>query len=105
MTRNKQFANVGNLGDILKHAALVSLIELLHSRGQRLLSVDTHSFLLEALCPDPSKWLLEAQRDRSSHAAFESYITHQKRVGRWTTFAWLANRSSPKALASVSEGW
>ena len=81
MTQNKQFANVGNLGDILKHAALVSLIELLHSRGKRLLSVDTHAFLLEAPCPDPSRWLLDAERERCSHAAFEGYIKHQNGVG------------------------
>jgi hypothetical protein len=37
MGRNKQFGNVGNLGDILKHAALVSFVELLLTRGQRLL--------------------------------------------------------------------
>ncbi|MBY0492643.1 MAG: DUF4145 domain-containing protein [Cyanobacteria bacterium] len=78
---NKQFANVGNLGDILKHAALTSLVELLHTRGQRLLSVDTHAFLLEAPCPDPSRWLVEAQRECSHHPAFGSYIERQGRVG------------------------
>ena len=81
MTRNKQFANVGNLGDILKHAALVSLVELLHARGQRLLSVDTHAFLLEAPCEDPARWLVEAQRECSHHPAFGSYIERQNRVG------------------------
>lgn len=81
MTPNKQFANVGNLGDILKHAALTSLVELLHTQGERLLSVDTHAFLLEAPCPDPSRWLVEAQRECSHHPAFGSYIEHQGRVG------------------------
>jgi hypothetical protein len=67
MTRNRQFANVGNLGDILKHAALTSLVELLYTRGERLLSVDTHAFLLEAPCPDPTRWRLEAQRECTPH--------------------------------------
>ena len=81
MTANKQFANVGNLGDILKHAALTSLVQLLHTRGGRLLSVDTHAFLLEAPCPDPSRWLVEAQRECSHHPEFGSYIEHQRHVG------------------------
>lgn len=81
MTENKQFGNVGNLGDILKHAALTSLVKLLHAPGRRLVSVDTHAFQLEAPCRNPAQWLAETQRECAQHPALESYIELQSRVG------------------------
>jgi len=46
---NKQDRNVANRGDILKHAALVALAELLADHGD-LRYLETHAYRLMAPC-------------------------------------------------------
>ncbi len=45
---NRQLGNVGNLGDILKHGCLVQLARRLAERGEPMVYIDTHTFLIEA---------------------------------------------------------
>ena len=46
---NKQGNNVGNLGDIIKHAAILALAKIIQTRnqGQRINYLDTHTYLIE----------------------------------------------------------
>src|SRR5208283_2112949 len=54
---NPQFRNVGNLGDILKHAALVSLAKIAINRTKKKMAyIDTHAFLLSAPCTNAEQW-------------------------------------------------
>lgn len=48
VSRNRQTGHVGNLGDIIKHAALVELGALLVDTGSPVSFVDTHTFRLHA---------------------------------------------------------
>jgi hypothetical protein len=60
---NIQDRNVGNLGDIVKHAALVELAALLRARNPGLVRhVETHCFRLVAPLPDPQGWAANAER-------------------------------------------
>lgn len=54
---NRQQGNVGNVGDVLKHAALVALARLVAegAAGRPVTWVDTHAFRLEAEAPLP-RW-------------------------------------------------
>jgi hypothetical protein len=53
MDNNPQNRNVGNLGDILKHAALVNLAQLHTARNKsKVAYIETHAFKLEATCPN-----------------------------------------------------
>ena len=68
---NIQSGNVGNLGDILKHAALVELGSLLRSRNPdgRSNYLDTHTFLLE-----------DIQVGRTETSAFELTTKLQPKI-------------------------
>ena len=77
-SQNKQFRNVGNLGDIIKHGALVSLTELLLLRAKRLVWVDTNAFLLEAACPDPAGWKHDTDRELAEHPNLQRYVTLER---------------------------
>lgn len=53
---NVQDRNVGNRGDVHKHAALVALVELLAARSAGpVRHVETHCFRLDAPLPDPAR--------------------------------------------------
>lgn len=79
--KNPQFRNVGNLGDILKHAALINLAKLLIDRSRsRLAYIETHAFMLEATCLNPEQWEQETQAELTKHAAYHDYYTAEKRV-------------------------
>ncbi|MFN7143612.1 MAG: hypothetical protein ACK4YP_07555, partial [Myxococcota bacterium] len=57
MSPNVQDRNVGNVGDIVKHAALVALAGLLRRRNAGLVRhVETHTFRLVAPLPEPALW-------------------------------------------------
>lgn len=57
MSPNVQDRNVGNVGDIVKHAALVALAGLLRRRNAGLVRhVETHTFRLVAPIPEPALW-------------------------------------------------
>lgn len=77
---NRQLGNVGNLGDLLKHGALVSLLDLLLERHQRVVWVDTHAFLLEAPCPAPHAWRSDAAREAVSHPGLRRYIALERNL-------------------------
>lgn len=59
---NIQFKNVGNLGDVLKHGALVNLMQEItstmnhHSSSSALCYIDFHTFLARAPFPQHSAW-------------------------------------------------
>lgn len=80
--RNPQSNNVGNLGDILKHAALVAGVEALLKNGRALTYIDTHAYLLEAPCGNPGRWLNESRDLRRQHARYGPYIDLQPRAAR-----------------------
>ena len=78
---NPQLRNVGNLGDIIKHAALINLAKLLISRSKaRLAYIETHAFMLEAPCPNPEQWMIDTAAERMKHLAYGDYFTIEKRV-------------------------
>lgn len=67
---NRQSRSVGNLGDVLKHAALVALAEKLAPTHY----IDTHTFLLQAPPADLPQWNAEVARLVASHPAYERYV-------------------------------
>lgn len=73
--QNRQYSNVGNLGDILKHAALVSLARLISSRNPHcsVCYLDTHAFLLHAPCANRSSFAAEVRRFTDKYAAYRPY--------------------------------
>ncbi len=79
---NPQSNNVGNMGDILKHAALIAGIEALLKHGRALTYVDTHAYLLEAPCGNPGRWLNESRELRRQHERYGPYIDLQPRAAR-----------------------
>lgn len=70
---NRQSRSVGNLGDILKHAALVELASLLATRSARVSHVDTHTFLLHAPAADRATWSREVDALVARHPAYARY--------------------------------
>jgi len=58
MAENVQHRNVGNLGDIHKHAALVEMASLVQSRNpaETINYLDTHTFLLQTNVADAGSW-------------------------------------------------
>lgn len=72
---NIQYGNVGNLGDILKHAALTQLGSALRDRvGSDVSYVETHAFRLSAPIADPGEWKLESGRLAKSYDGYAPYI-------------------------------
>jgi 23S rRNA A2030 N6-methylase RlmJ len=77
-TINRQLGNVGNLGDIIKHAALVELATLL-ARGTSAVSfVDTHTFQLHAPLPDRKRWERHMEALSKRHPAYERYAALER---------------------------
>ncbi|AKF04294.1 hypothetical protein [Sandaracinus amylolyticus] len=73
---NRQSRSVGNLGDVLKHAALIALAErLAHTRVRY---VDTHTFLLHAPLADLERWNADVERLVSEHPAYARYIAAER---------------------------
>ncbi len=75
---NRQSRSVGNLGDILKHAALVELASMLAARGAPVSYVDTHCFLLHAPLADPERWHREIEAHVERHPAYERYAARER---------------------------
>lgn len=73
--RNTQDCNVGNRGDILKHAALVALGELMSPRAH-LRYLETHAYRLVAPC-DAERWRRELL-SLGRHRAYERYVDLEK---------------------------
>lgn len=70
---NRQLGNVGNLGDVIKHAALVELAALLAQAPERVSFVDTHAFQIHAPLADPARWAREVEALVCSHVAYARY--------------------------------
>jgi hypothetical protein len=69
---NRQSGNVGNLGDIIKHAVLVELASMLARLGAPVSFVDTNTFLLHAPLAIPVRF----DRDLAAHV--ERYPAAQR---------------------------
>ena len=73
---NPQYDNVGNLGDILKHAALVNLLDgAMLAWHADAVYVDTHAFRAFAPLPQPLRWRRELRRlsDDGTNAYYGVY--------------------------------
>ena len=77
-TPNRQLGNVGNLGDIIKHAALVELAALLAGGRADVSFVDTHTFQLQAPLLDRARWDREVDALAARHPAYERYATLER---------------------------
>ncbi len=70
---NRQLGNVGNRGDIIKHAALVQLASMLARSPSLVAFVDTHTFQLHAPLAGRARWEREVDELAAVHAAYEPY--------------------------------
>ncbi len=70
---NRQLRSVGNLGDILKHAALLELASMLAEATTKVRWIDTHTFLLHAPIADRERWNREVDALASAHPAYGRY--------------------------------
>ena len=77
---NLQNTKVGNPGDILKHAALVKLAELLANRNASvpIHYLDTHTYRLTASIPDPEAWKKNVADISKLSPAYGRYIDLEK---------------------------
>lgn len=86
-TENRQLANVGNLGDVIKHAALVELASRLADASLPVSFVETHTFQLHAPLPDRARWEAQLEELASKHAGYTRYATIERaflaRTGRY----------------------
>lgn len=73
---NKQLDNVGNLGDILKHGALVRLAKLMRTKAIKapLLYFDTHAFLLNAPWTNELKWKQAVNQQLAERPYYKDYV-------------------------------
>jgi len=74
VSRNRQSGNVGNLGDIIKHAALVELASLLVGTGEPVSFVDTHTFRLHAPLAMPERFHREVAEHLKQYPAAARYF-------------------------------
>jgi hypothetical protein len=107
---NRQLGHVGNLGDIIKHAALLELATMLARGGPThgVSFVETHTFQLHAPLPEPDRWTKQIASHRSKHAAYMRYEEAERhslsRTGRYRCSSGLVldalgNRLSRAVLA------
>jgi 23S rRNA A2030 N6-methylase RlmJ len=75
---NRQLGNVGNLGDILKHAALAEIAALLARARADVSFVDTHAFQLHAPLPDRVRWERDLAAHTDRHPAYARYATLER---------------------------
>ncbi|MEJ2343928.1 MAG: hypothetical protein P8076_06880 [Gammaproteobacteria bacterium] len=104
---NKQTGNVGNGGDILKHASLMHLAQLLacsHPRST-INYLDTHAFLLRAPLAN-REWNAQVQGLAVAHEAYRGYqILQQGRLagGEYLCSAGVVAAMLPDARLFLSE--
>lgn len=77
---NPQARNVGNLGDILKHAALVEIAARLAAQASTVRWVETHTYLLHAPLPEPERWEREVEAMLARYPAYGRYVAHERAV-------------------------
>lgn len=73
MQKNIQDNNVGNIGDILKHAALVNLLPILKAEKNKVTCLDTHTYRLDSELAN-TDWQSDVDRYLSSYPAYRKYI-------------------------------
>ncbi len=78
MSRNRQSGHVGNLGDIIKHAALVELATNLAQRDAPVSFVDTNTFLLHAPLANAERFHREAAAHVEKHPAAARYLERER---------------------------
>lgn len=103
---NLQQNNVGNLGDILKHAALDALARLFTIPGTVPVNyLDTHAYLLHARLANP-EWHSETESLQATDAAYRGYVgleTPWVARGGYLCSAGIVHRSAPHAYLYLSE--
>lgn len=104
---NVQHGNVGNLGDILKHAALADLGYALRDRvGSDVCYVETHSFLLSAPIADGHEWARISGEWAGSHPGYDRYIDLERNAvarGEYRCSGGLAQDVIAPAAACLAE--
>jgi len=90
---NPQSRSVGNLGDILKHAALFELASLLAELHAPVRYIETHTYLLDAPPADLGRWRREVDGLVSKNPANAGYVALEAaalaRTGRYRCSAGL----------------
>jgi 23S rRNA A2030 N6-methylase RlmJ len=81
MSNNIQNHNVGNLGDIIKHTALLQLACLIWVRNERvpINYVDTHAYVLRGKLANENWWRV-VTRLRDNFSAYQAYINLEEPV-------------------------
>jgi AAA domain len=79
---NVQAKNVANTGDIVKHAALLAMADLVGSmaRGRSVGYLDTHAFQLAAPPADALHWSKETEDLAHVHHGYWRYLAAQRRT-------------------------
>ncbi len=81
MNCNPQYGNVGNLGDILKHAALINLLKLLARHNEHGFAyMETHAFLLNVSCPKHAHWIKEVCSELSLYQSYKDYMDAERAI-------------------------
>jgi len=71
---NPQYGNMGNLGDILKHGALVELAAMMSSPGALPVAyVETHAFVLRAPMANGDRWQQEVAVELNAWPGYQRY--------------------------------
>lgn len=76
---NRQFSNVGNLGDIIKHAALVQMSLTAREYCSSITYVETHAFVMCAPLTDLIRWRKETALLLRQFSGYEPYVKMQNR--------------------------
>lgn len=73
---NPQFNNVGNIGDIIKHSALVEMSQILAiaNPGKYINYIDTHTFLLKAQIKSQAEWRILTQDLCDKYESYRKYM-------------------------------
>lgn len=75
---NEQFGNVGDIGDILKHGALVELAVVMSGPGTRPVAyVETHAFLLRAPVANSARWQQEVAVELHTWPGYQRYFDRE----------------------------
>jgi 23S rRNA A2030 N6-methylase RlmJ len=78
VSRNRQSGHVGNLGDIIKHAALVELASMLGEMASPVSFVDTNTFLLHAPLANAERFGRESQAHVDKHPVAARYLARER---------------------------
>jgi hypothetical protein len=78
---NPQYDNMGNLGDILKHGALVELAAMMRNTEARPVAyVETHAFVLRAPMARGDRWQHEVAAELNTWPGYQRYYEREARA-------------------------